>query len=281
MKSCIKYYGGKGNGLGIEIYKYFPHKSQYDTYIEAFGGAGNLLLIKEPFGIEIYNDLEKNVYSLFKTLSSQKKFLKFKKLCDLSLYSRDIREEYKKDLKKTNLNIVERAYKYFYTNRTSINGIGGFAVSTECLRRGMSKSVSDFLSSIDGLANIHNRLSRVIIENCDGIELIKKHDRDRVFIYADSPYHFDTRGSARYVLDMDNEKQEKYIGVLLGVSHAKVLVSGYDCPLYNKLCGKGWERIDIKVKTIDGNHKPKNKIESLWRNYKTQEVCKKTNLWEN
>jgi len=278
MRSCIKYFGGKGNGLGFEIYQYFPAKDQYDVYIEAFGGAGNLLLIKEPFGIEVYNDLEKNVYSLFKVISNKDLFFKFKELCDLSIYSRFLRDEYKENLKKEDMELVERAYKYFYVNRTSRNGIGGFARTMECVRRNMSKSVSDFLSSIDGLYEMHNRLSRVIVENLDAIELIKDSDRDRTFIYADSPYSQDVRSGTRYKVDMDNKQQKKYIDTLINMKKAKVLVSGYECELYELLCKNGWTKINIKVNTVDGNGKPKTKIESLWKNYGS---CpdEKYNLW--
>lgn len=268
LKSCIRYFGGKGNGLREIIYAYFPSKSQYTVFLEVFGGAANVLLLKEPFGIEIYNDLEQNVYSLFKVISDKSLFPKFKELCDLSLYSKDLREEYKQDLKKNNIDIVERAYKYFYVNRSSINGVGGFAVSTECIRRNMSKSVSDFLSAIDSLKELHNRLSRVIIENTNGIELIKKHDREKTFMYLDPPYHTSTRGPTRYKCDMTDKQQEELIDVLLNLKHAKILLSGYDCKEYDRLTDNRWEKIKFDVKTQDGNRNPKTKTEVLWRNYK-------------
>ena len=46
----------------------------------------------------------------------------------------------------------------------------------------MSKSVSDFLSAIDRLDEIHDRLSKVIVTNCDGIDLIEKYNTENVFI---------------------------------------------------------------------------------------------------
>lgn len=277
IPNIIRYFGGKGNGLREIICSYFPNKSSYITYIEVFGGGASVLLRKKPFGIEIYNDLEQNVYSLFKVLSDKSLFPRFKELCDLSLYSHQLRDEYKQDLKKENLDIVERAYKYFYWNRSSINSIGGFSASTECIRRGMSKSVSDFLSTIDGLKELHNRLSRVIIENTDGIELIKKYDRDKVFMYCDPPYHLSTRGNTRYAVDMDDKQQSEFISVLLNLQHAKILLSGYDCNEYNRLTDNGWENIKFNVKTQDGNRKPKTKTEVLWKNYEINN--KENTLW--
>jgi len=272
----IRYFGGKGNGLRNKIYTYFPNKTEYDTYIEVFGGGASVLLGKERFGVEIYNDLEKNVYSLFKVLADKNLFLKFKERCDISLYSRDLREEYRKDL-KNDLDIVDRAYKYFYVNRTSVNGIGGFSVSTSCIRRNMSKSTSDFLSTIDGLYELHDRLSSVIIENKDGIELIKKYDRSNVFMYLDPPYHHDSRTSARYACDMNNEQQIIFLDTILKLKHTKILLSGYNCEEYNNKLSK-WDKIEMEIKTQDGNRMPKTKVEVLWKNYNT--ICTTQDLRE-
>ena len=267
MNSPIKYFGGKGGGLGQAVYKQFPSQSQFDTYIEPFGGGASMLFIKEPYGAEIYNDLEENVYSFFKVLSDKKMFEEFKEKCDLALYSKQIRKEFIQELKMDNLSIVDRAYRFFIVNRSSINGIGGFSITTNYIRRGMSKSVSDFLSSIDGLRKSHDRMSKVIFESCDGIELIKKYDRHNVFIYADPPYHQNTRTSARYKVDMDNETQKRLIDTLLSVKEASVLLSGYDCEEHKRLEDNGWVRTTIEVNTITGNRKPKTKTESLWKNY--------------
>jgi DNA adenine methylase len=64
MFSPIKYFGGKG-GMYNDILPYFPNHEDYQTYIEPFGGGASLLFRKEPSSVEIYNDLEQNVYSFF------------------------------------------------------------------------------------------------------------------------------------------------------------------------------------------------------------------------
>jgi len=268
MKSPIRYFGGKG-GMFQSIMGFFPPKESYKTYIEPFGGAASVLFQKERSPIEIYNDLEKNVYAFFQVLSDKKMFKEFKEKCDLPFYSEDLRKEYKQDLKKDDLSFVDRAYKYFYVNRTSINGVGGFGCSVEFIRRNMSKSVSDFLSSVDKLPEVHNRLSGVVIMNRDAVELIKKYDRKDVFFYLDPPYHQSTRTTTRYAQDMSDDDQKNLIDVLINIKHADVLLSGYDCKLYNTLCKNGWEKIDFNVKTQDGNRNSKTKTESLWRNYKS------------
>ena len=258
----IKYFGGKG-GMYSNIIKYFPNNSEYDTYIEPFGGSYSIgLNLEIPPKIEIYNDLEKNVYSLYKVLADKDLFIQFKDKCDLVLYSEDLRKEFK-NLLKTELSLVDRAFYFFYFNRTSHNGSGGFSKNTY-IRRNMSKSISDFLSSIDKLPELHNRLSKVIVSNSDGIELIKKYNDSRILIYCDPPYEQSTRTSARYDVDMNNNKHIEFIDAVKK-SKSKIIISGYDCELYESLTD--WEKIQFDVKTISGNFKSKVKTETLWKNY--------------
>ena len=279
IKSPVKYFGGKGNGIRETIYDHFPSPNTYDIYIEPFGGAANVLLGKPQFGIEIYNDLEENIYSLFKVVSDKALFPKFKEMCDLAIYSHQFRDEYKEDLKKNDLDILQRAFKYFYVNRTSVNGIGGFSVA-QIIRRNMSKSTSDFLSSIDGLDTIHNRMSSVIIEKTDGLKLIEKYDKNKVFMYLDPPYVWSERSPTRYKVDMTNKQQEELINLLIGLKNAKILLSGYNCELYKKLTDNGWSKFEFLVNMMDGNRKPKTSIEVLWKNYTNNDLSSKGSLWQ-
>jgi DNA adenine methylase len=264
MNSPIKYFGGKGTMFN-NIIDYFPKRETYNTYIEPFGGSYSIGLKMDPSEIEIYNDLEKNVYSLYKVLSNPEMFRVFKENCDLVLYSEDIRSDFIQELKKDNLSMVLRAFYFFYVNRTSHNGVGGFSKNTY-IRRGMSKSISDFLSSIDRLDILHNRLSRVIVTNMDGIELIRKYNAPNIFIYCDPPYEQSTRTSTRYKVDMDRNGHIDFLNAVME-SKSKILISGYDCELYDRLSENGFTKVSFEVKTIDGNFKPKTKTEYLYYNY--------------
>ena len=187
-------------------------------------------------------------------------------MCDLTPYSEDLLKEYSKDLKSDISDIVEKAYKFFYCNRVSYNGVGGFSTSG-IIRRNMSKSVSDYLSAIDGLYDIHNRLSGVIVHNTDAIGLIEKWDKQDTFIYCDPPYHQSTRTSARYKYDMDDNKQKEFIDLILSLKKCKMIISAYKCTEYDRLLFANWNRIDIEIKTQNNNRKGKSKIESLYINY--------------
>lgn len=264
MNSPIRYFGSKGM-FKNEIIKRFPKSETYDTYLEAYGGSASILFAIEPKPVEIYNDIEQNVYSLMKVLQDQNLFEQFKRLCDLTYHSRQLNEEYKQQLKKDELNI-DRAFMFYYNTRTSFNGLGGYSCPT-VVRRNMSKGVSDYLSSIDRLYDCHQRLSRVQIENMDAVKLLKKHDKENVFCYLDPPYTIDKQNDNNnyYKHNFGVEKQEEMIDQLLNAK-SKILLSGYRNKIYEKLENSGWSVEDFEVK-VTKQEKAETKIETLWFNY--------------
>ncbi len=265
LQPPIKYFGGK-NTMFKRILDEFPKADEYDIYIEPFAGSYGIGMKIEPTPkMEIYNDLDKNVYSLYKVLQDAGMFTEFKRKCDFSYYSEDLRNEFKAELKNPELSTVDRAFKFFYVNRTSHNGIGGFSISSY-IRRGMSKSNSDFLSAIDRLPELHDRLARLIVTNKDGVQLIERYDNERTMIYADPPYEQSTRTITRYDVDMNRDKHIDFLNAVIK-SKSKILISGYDCELYDPLEENGFKKIAFNVNTVSGNREAKVKVETLWRNY--------------
>lgn len=263
--SCIKYYGGKG-GMLNKIYEFFPQ--EYDTFLEPFCGSAVVSINQPQEKCNcIINDLNRNVYSLFKVLTNEILFNEFKNKCDLTYYNEDIRQECVNLLVDENLSVMDRAYSFFVVNRMSFNGIGAFSVN-RCIRRNMSKSVSDFLSTVDGLYDLHQVLSKMVICNQDGIKLIEKHNSNNTFIYLDPPYHHSTRTSTRYDIDMDDDGHRLLLNTIVE-SKSKILLSGYDNDLYETILVKenGWNKHSFEVKTTSGNFKPKTKLETVWFNY--------------
>lgn len=261
LNSPIKYFGGKGTMFN-KIIEHFPDR--YDTYVEPFGGSFSIGLKKPICPIEIYNDLENNVYTFYKVLSDRTLFEDFKFKADLIPYSEQHRKEYREKLLQDDLSDVERAFYFFYVNRTSHNGIGGFSMNN-VVRRNMAKNVSDYLSAVDRLDDLHQRLSRVTILNRDGIDVINKYNYENVFLYCDPPYHHDTRTETRYQQDMDDDTQIRFLESVNN-SKAKILISGYKNDVYDEYL-KEWNEVSFDVNTMTGSYKKKTKTEVLWKNY--------------
>lgn len=266
MNSPIKYFGGKGM-MYTTLLDNLPDRKDYDTYIEPFGGSFSLAFHRPyPVANEIYNDLEKNVYSFFKVLSDKKLFEEMKYLLDLSYYDEDLRREYIQDLRERNLSLVERAYMFFYVNKTSFNGFGGFSVTVNYIRKGMCRSINDFLSSIERLPEVHQRLSKVVVMNEDAFTVMEKFDSPKTFFYLDPPYVLDQRGDTRYMIDMEEEGHKKLIE-FCSKAKAKIMISGYDTPIYDELLSHGF----IK-KSFEAYCTHQMKTETLWMNYENKKV---------
>ena len=85
-------------------------------------------------------------------------------------------------------------------------------------------------------------------------------------MYLDPPYIHSTRGETRYDVEMTDEEHKKFIDLCCSAK-CKMLISGYDNELYDKLLDYGFKKVSFDVNTITGTRKPKIKTETLWKNY--------------
>lgn len=250
-----------------KILEHFPKDNDYTTYVEPFGGSYTVGL-HMPYipPIEIWNDLEKNVFSLYSVIQNKEMFEKFALRANSIVYSEALRDEYKELLSKDNgLSVEDRAFYFFYVNRSSHNGIGGFSQNIY-IRRGMAKSISDYLSAVDRLPELHSRLQHVLFLNRDYSDVMEKYSNKDCFLYCDPPYVWSTRGATRYNCEMTDDDHRKFID-LCAKSHARILVSGYESEIYNSLEESGFKKITFDVTVMDGNYNAKKATEALWKNY--------------
>ena len=106
-----------------------------------------------------------------------------------------------------------------------------------------------------------SRLKGVQIENKPALELIRAFDHDNVLIYLDPPYVFSTRTRKQYWFEMSDQDHEKLLKTVIH-SKAKIMLSGYDCELYEKYL-KGWRKQQIPARAQ--NSLPRT--ETLWMNF--------------
>ena len=271
IKSPINWYGGKYY-MAKDIIELFP---KHKIYVEGFGGSGSVLFRKDKSDIEIYNDINEGLYLLFKILRNEDTREELIRKIQLTPYSR---EEYLncKDSWITEKDEIEKVRKFYTSIMQSINSIGksGWSYSKSNSRRGMSQAVSRWLGNVDeNLIDIIERLREIQIENLDIIELINKYDTKDTLFYLDPPYISDTRKSKNvYDNEMDNEKHIEMIETLINVK-GKVILSGYENPIYNKLLNNGWKFQELgqyskrSQKTNTGNKSLSKGNECVWINY--------------
>jgi DNA adenine methylase len=267
--SIFPWYGGKFNHLGFIL----PKLPKTHIYCEAFGGAGTVLINREPSPVEILNDIDSNIYNFFKVLQNNYEDL-IRKL-QFTLWSRKEYEDARKIINSEEymtLNSIERARLFYIWIRQCRSGYPNsvWSFSKDAVRRNISQVVSRWLSSIDQLPEIVARLKTVIIENRNALEVIKDYDSKDTLFYLDPPYIEDSRIAKQvYKFEYTNLDYEKLFS-LLNTILGKVAISNYQSLSLLKLA-KGWFLSIDKKKGIGGISKSKSKRqEILLTNYKVE-----------
>jgi DNA adenine methylase len=236
------WFGGKG----LMVNKLLPLIPNHRTYVEVFGGGASLLFAKPVSRLEVYNDVDSGLVNFFRVLRDPDTFSELHRLVSLTPYSR---EEYSDCLNKVNEGSrVERAYRFYIVARMSFSGRfgAGFGFSVSATFNSMAGAVSKYLSSIEGLPQIHKRLMRVQVECQDFREILNNYDTDNTFFYVDPPYVKDTRKSGGYECELGDDDHKDLVELLLGIK-GKALLSCYWNPIYKPLVEGGWRRVDYKT----------------------------------
>lgn len=285
LKGPINWFGGKGR-MVPKILALLP---SHQTYVEPYGGGASVLFGKTPSLVEVYNDLDSGLVNLFRVLRDKDKFAEFHRLVLSTPYSR---EEYDCCL-KTWASVedeVERAYRWFVVARQSFGGRFGasWGPAVTASNRGMAMTCSRWLTALDKLPEIQQRLMQVQIEHKDGIDCIKQYDRKRTIFYVDPPYLLETRRSGGYVCEMSAEEHEDLLNCLLDVE-GMVLLSSYPNSLYDDMLTRaGWEKTRFETachvagRTRQSGLQGKGaclakqpRVEIIWRNPAAVKACNK------
>ncbi len=237
-----------------------PHQ----TYVEVFGGTGAVLLAKEPSPVEVFNDINSGCTTFYRVLRNHPEELQ--RCLVLTPYSREEYEQAKVGW-RTEHNEIERARQWFVVANTSFGGKWGRGFSTAVTRsrRGMAGTVSAWLSKIEGLSIVHERLRCVQIECLDFGDLIPRYDSPATCFYCDPPYVTSEREPNVYQHEFSNADHEDLVARLLAIK-GTAIVSGYDHPIYHPLDRAGWQRHEVFHTLASGPVRGKRRTitEILW-----------------
>ncbi len=152
-------------------------------YAEPFIGMGGVFFRREKQPVcEVINDASKDIITLFRVLQRH-----YHAFVDMLRWQLASRAEFER-LSAANpdlLTDLERAARFLFLQKTTFGGkIEGrsFGISYDRPAR------FDFHKVEQLLADVHDRLSRVIIEHLDYLEFIKRYDRPSTLFYLDPPY---------------------------------------------------------------------------------------------
>ena len=235
-------------------------------FCDVYGGSAAVLTNVGPYPVETYNDIDSDLVNFFRTLRHQQSELI--QSIALTPFSRE--ELILACQPAPDLGNLERARRFFVRARQTRTGLaqtsseGRWAHCVLTSRAGMAGAVSRWLGSVEGLAEIAQRLQRVQIENAPAIEVIARYDTPDTLFYIDPPYVHSARGDAcAYGFEMTDAHHEELAAVLNDIS-GRAVVSGYRCDLYDRIFSN-WNRIDDKEQLCHSSRTPRR--ESAWINF--------------
>lgn len=267
----LKYPGGKHYLASkiVAIAESVPHLA----YVEPFAGGLSVLLAKDPEGVsEVVNDLDGQLMDFWQTLIDPKKFKRFRRWAEVTPFSESL---WKQSTRSTNANHPDqaiRAWWFFIRCRFSMAGRKkDFAVlSRTRVRRGMNEQVSAWLTAVEGLPAVHERLKRVVALNRPAIDVIKSQDGKQTLFYCDSPYVHGTRASTTEYgeFEMTDDQHQELVDTFLGIK-GRAIVSGYAHKIYNVLHRKhGWKKRTFNLpNNAAGGAEKRRMTEVVWTNF--------------
>ena len=186
------------------------------TYVEPYaGGAGAALtmLFLEKVDNIIINDLDKAIYSFWKSiLNNTKDFIEKINSIEVTIDEWYNQKQIYKDKKS---NQFDLGFATFFLNRTNRSGIieGGPIGGNDQSGKWLINARFNKTELIKRIENISSYKSRIRIKNKDGIKLIGdlKGEKNQ-FIYLDPPYY--VKGSCLYLNHYEQDNHQKLANFL-------------------------------------------------------------------
>lgn len=257
MRSVLSYPGSKKR-IASWIIKHMP---AHHSYLEPYFGCGAVLFAKQPAPIETVNDLDGEIINFFRVIRDHESREKLQRWIAYTPYARQV---YDDAFLTEPEDPVERA-GYFAVK--SMMG-HGFRMTGDCgwkkdvCGRENAYAVKYWNALPESIAWMATRLKQVQIENRPALELIKDYDNEKVLMYLDPPYVLSTRGvHKQYRYEMSDQDHIELMETVTS-SKAKVMISGYECELYDFYLGN-WNKVQITARVQDN----RRRTETLWMNY--------------
>lgn len=173
--------GGKRNLAGrlTRIIDELPHR----TYVDVFHGMGGIFLRRSRRApAEVINDVSGDVANLFRILQRH-----YVALMDHLKWQLTSRAEFNRlrRMDATTLTDIERAARFLYLQRLSFGGrVEGRTFGVD--RRTPGRFDVTKLGPL--LADVHERLAGVTIEQLSYADVIRRYDAAETLFYLDPPY---------------------------------------------------------------------------------------------
>lgn len=265
-RPVLRYHGGKFR-LAPWVMQFFPpHK----VYVEPFGGAASVLMLKPRAKAECYNDLDGQIVNIFRLLRDPETALELQRRVALTPFARaEFEWSYEPPVDD-----IDAAHKLIVR---SFMGHGSDSATRGC-RTGFRSKLSDdgrvlpsfeWATWSDSIPAFTRRLKGVMIESRDAIEVIQRMDSPGTLFFIDPPYVHSTRSALAgrsanthgYRHEM-NDEAHRSLATALHQVRGLVVLCGYPSDLYGDELFSDWDRYERRARADHG----KARTEVVWLN---------------
>lgn len=250
---------------------------RHTHYVEPFAGGLAVLLAKDPEGVsEVVNDTHTDLTRFWQVLQGGDSFEQFRRLCEATPFSEAEFDRSAVEFSEFPAGLpgdsdIVRAWRFFVLCRQSLAGrMKAFApLSRSRVRRGMNEQASAWLTAVEGLPAVHQRLKRVVVLNRDAVEVIKGQDGPGTLFYCDAPYVKATRTAPDVYTHEMTDDQHHSLLVALSEVKGTFLLSGYRSKLYDDAARDcGWTKTEFELPNNSAGGAAKRRmIECVWTNF--------------
>lgn len=247
-----------------------PHFGRHDIYYDLFAGSLSCLLAKQPARQEVASDRHPDLLNLLRCLADEERardLFDFSRRFPLSetlfLEAAERLTEPFDAPTDDDSTCSARARDYLLVSWQGPSGLAGTEARPRFAKRNTASGGSTaarWRGVADSIPTWHERLRNVEFRAADAFELIGAiPDRPGVAIYADPPYHPDSRSVGRYAFELAREQHAELAARLEAFQAATVVVSYRRCPAIDALYGS-FERIALaapkRLKNQTGGEQP-------------------------
>lgn len=231
-KPIVPWIGGKRR-IAEQILRLMP---EHTCYVEAFCGAAAVFFAKEPVKVEVLNDINGDLVTLYRVL--QHHLDEFARQFRWALSSRKI-FEWTQATPPATLTDIQRAARFYFLQRLAFGGkLEGqtFGTATTAPAR------INLLRIEEDLSAAHLRLNGVYIEHLPWQRCVERYDRKHTLVYLDPPYW----GTEGYGVEFGLE-QYTQMAELLRTMKGRAIVSVNDIPAMREAFdGLPMKRVELR-----------------------------------
>ncbi len=195
IKSLLRFVGGKSRLAAQIVERIPPHLA----YVEPFAGGAWVFFQKQPSKVEVLNDLDGELVNFWRVIQNHP--WEFFNCCARLIPSREL-FEWERHRDTAGLTDIQRASRYYYLQRLAFGGqMRNLNFGTSSIRP-PGFHLAELRTSLPA---IERRLQRVLIENLDAVECIRRYDRATTLFYVDPPYW----GERKYTLSLESTDYDR------------------------------------------------------------------------